>query len=122
MKGHKIYQYSLTQVPKAMKYCMDKISLPLEEVDKILIHQANEKMDEAIIKRLYKAFGIKEVPEDVMPMIIERLGNSSVATVPTLYDMIMKNQLPNHSISTGDTLLLASVGAGMNINCIVYRA
>ncbi len=122
MKGHKIYQYALSEVPKAMKYCMDKIDLSLEEVDKILIHQANEKMDEAIIKRLYRAFGIREVPENIMPMIIGKLGNSSVATVPTLYDMIMRGELQNHEINEGDTLLLASVGAGMNINCIAYKA
>jgi 3-oxoacyl-[acyl-carrier-protein] synthase-3 len=121
MNGHKIYQYALTQVPKAMKHCMDKINLPLEQVDKILIHQANEKMDEAIIKRLYRAFGIKQIPDNIMPMIIERLGNSSVATVPTLYDMIMKGKLKDHSISNGDHILLASVGAGMNINCITYK-
>ena len=121
MKGHKIYSYALNQVPKAMKYCLDKIELPLDKIDKILIHQANEKMDEAIIKRLYRAFGIKEVPEDIMPMIIERLGNTSVATVPTLYDLIMKGKLPKHQINKGDKILLASVGAGMNINCIVYQ-
>lgn len=121
MKGHKIYSYALNQVPKAMKYCLDKIELQLSEIDKILIHQANEKMDEAIIKRLYRDFGINEVPEGIMPMIIERLGNSSVATVPTLYDLIMKGKLPKHQISEGDKILLASVGAGMNINCIVYQ-
>lgn len=120
MKGHKIYQYALSQVPKAIKHCMDKIDLPIQKVDKILIHQANEKMDEAIIKRLHRLFGAKSVPEDIMPMIIERLGNSSVATVPTLYDMIVRGELPKHSISEGDHLLLASVGAGMNINCLVY--
>lgn len=122
MNGHKIYQYALTEVPKAMKYCMDKIELGIDEIQKILIHQANEKMDEAIVKRLYRAFGKQEVPEGIMPMIIERLGNSSVATVPTLYDMILKGQLPKHQINEGDTLLLASVGAGMNINCVVYKS
>lgn len=122
MKGHKIYEYALTQVPKAMKYCMDKISMHIDDVDKILIHQANEKMDEAIVKRLYRAYGQREVPEGIMPMIIERLGNSSVATVPTLYDMIMKGMLPKHSIHQGDNILLASVGAGMNINCVVYKS
>ncbi len=121
MKGHKIYQYSLTQVPLAMKYCLDKIDMDLKQIDKILIHQANEKMDEAIVTRLYKAFGLKSVPEHVMPMIIERLGNSSVATVPTLYDMIMKDKLPKHQITEGNHLLFASVGAGMNINCIIYK-
>jgi len=122
MKGHKIYSYALTQVPKAMKHCMDKIDLHLDKIDKILIHQANEKMDEAIIKRLYRSFGLKNVPENIMPMIIERLGNSSVATVPTLYDMIMKGELPKHQINKGDKILLASVGAGMNINCIAYQS
>lgn len=121
MKGHKIYQYALTEVPKAIKYCMDKIELPLESIDKILLHQANEKMDEAILKRLFKLYNIKEIPEGIMPMIIERLGNSSVATVPTLFDLIQKGELPKHSFSTNDKILLASVGAGMNINCVAYQ-
>jgi len=121
MNGHRIYSYALTHVPKAMKFCMDKINLPLSKIDKILIHQANEKMDEAIIKRLYRAFGIKDVPQDIMPMTIDELGNSSVATVPTLYDLIMKGKMPKHSIQQGNNLLFASVGAGMNINCIAYK-
>ncbi|MDC0015476.1 ketoacyl-ACP synthase III, partial [Flavobacteriales bacterium] len=50
-----------------------------------------------------------------------KLGNSSVATVPTLFDLILKNKLEDHSIKKGDVLLLASVGAGMNINAMVYR-
>ncbi len=121
MKGHKIYQYALTEVPKAIKHCIDKIDLPLEDVHKILLHQANEKMDEAIVKRLYRTCEVKQIPEDIMPMIIERLGNSSVATVPTLFDMIQKGKLPKHQFHRNDKILLASVGAGMNINCIAYQ-
>ena len=54
-------------------------------------------------------------------MSIHKLGNSSVATVPTLYDLILNNKLENHKINAGDVIILASVGAGMNINAIVYR-
>lgn len=121
MNGHRIYSYALTHVPKAMKHCMDKIGLPLTSIDKILIHQANEKMDEAILKRLYRAFGMKEIPDNIMPMTVDELGNSSVATVPTLYDLIMRGELPKHEIIEGNHLLFASVGAGMNINCIAYK-
>ena len=121
MNGHRIYQYALKEVPKAMKYCMDKIKLDLNKVDKILIHQANEKMDDAIIKRLFRSYGIKEIPKNIMPMTIDELGNSSVATVPTLYDLISRGKMPSHEIKTGDHLLFASVGAGMNINCIAYE-
>ena len=82
---------------------------------------AGDEMDEAIVKRFYKLHGIRRDVSDVMPMSIHQLGNSSVATVPTLYDMILKGQIPNHSISQGDLLLFASVGAGMNINAFAYK-
>ena len=121
MLGRKIYEYSLTQVPAAMKVALDKSGIPVEEVKKILIHQANEKMDEAIIQRFYKLHKIREIPDKIMPMNIHELGNSSVATIPTLYDMIMKGQLPEHKINKDDILIFASVGAGMNINAFVYK-
>jgi len=54
-------------------------------------------------------------------MSIHDLGNSSVATVPTLYDLILQGKLENHEINKGDILIFASVGAGMNINAFVYR-
>lgn len=121
MLGRKIYEYSLSQVPAAMKVALDKSGIPIEQVNKILIHQANEKMDEAIVQRFYKLYKIREVPDKIMPMNIHELGNSSVATVPTLYDMIMKGQLAEHSIQKNDILIFASVGAGMNINAFVYK-
>lgn len=61
------------------------------------------------------------IPKDIMPMSIHKLGNSSVATVPTLYDLIIKGQINNQSLIKGDIILFASVGAGMNINAIAYR-
>ena len=56
-----------------------------------------------------------------MPMNIYELGNSSVATVPTLYDMVLKGKLKDHTISDGDIIIFASVGAGMHINAVVYK-
>jgi 3-oxoacyl-[acyl-carrier-protein] synthase-3 len=120
MHGRKIYEFALSQVPKAMATCLEKSGIDINEVKKILIHQANEKMDEAIIERFYRIYK-QSTPEDIMPMSIHKLGNSSVATVPTLYDLLVKGNVKNHSIQKGDVILFASVGAGMNINAIVYR-
>jgi 3-oxoacyl-[acyl-carrier-protein] synthase-3 len=78
-------------------------------------------MDEAILKRLYKLYGEKEIPPYVMPMIISWLGNSSVATLPTLLDLLFRGNLENCELKKGDILVFASVGAGMNINSMVYR-
>lgn len=120
MHGRKIYEFALTNVPLAMKTCLDNSGINISEVKKILIHQANEKMDEAIVKRFYELYDMK-MPEGIMPMSIGKLGNSSVATVPTLYDMILNDNMENQKINKGDIVLFASVGAGMNINAIVYK-
>lgn len=120
MYGRKIYEFALSNVPKAMASCLDKSGIAITDVKKILIHQANEKMDEAIINRFYKLYKM-ETPEGIMPMSIHKLGNSSVATVPTLFDLIMNNELEGQSLNKGDVIIFASVGAGMNINAIVYQ-
>lgn len=121
MNGRKLYQYALENVPKAIQSCLEKTGLQLDQVDKLLLHQANGKMDEAILERLYSLNGLDEIPDHIMPMTINKLGNSSVATLPTLLDLIRKNELPNHQIESGDQVVFASVGAGMNINALVYR-
>lgn len=120
MKGRKVYEYAMKYVPVAMKDCLDKAGVAIGDVKKVFIHQANEKMDEGIIKALFKLYGLKEIPESIMPMSIHKLGNSSVATVPTLFDMVSKGRLAEHKLTKGDIVLFASVGAGMNINAICY--
>ena len=120
MYGRKIYEFALSRVPQAMKECLDKSGIAIEDVKKILIHQANEKMDEAIVSRFYKLYGIK-MPEGIMPMSITNLGNSSVATIPTLFDLLISGKIENQAIQKGDVVIFASVGAGMNVNAFVYR-
>jgi len=121
MKGRKVYEYALRHVPTAMKECLDKSGNPIEDLKAIFIHQANEKMDEAIVKGFYALYGITEVPTTIMPMCIQWLGNSSVATIPTLFDLVRTSQLPGFELGSGDLIMFASVGAGMNINAVCYR-
>lgn len=121
MKGRKVYEYAVKYVPEAMKGCLDKSGVPIEALKKIFIHQANEKMDEAMVTAFYNLYGIKQAPEHIMPMSIHWLGNSSVATIPTLYDLVCKGKVTDQQLHPGDVILFASVGAGMNINAICYQ-
>jgi len=120
MNGRRLYQYALETVPLSIKACLEKSQISLKDIKKVLIHQANGKMDDAILKRLYSLYDL-EVPETVMPMTIHSLGNSSVATIPTLLDLILRDKMRGHEIVAGDNLVFASVGAGMSINAIVYK-
>ncbi|RNI22361.1 3-oxoacyl-ACP synthase III family protein [Rufibacter latericius] len=121
MDGRKIYEYALKTVPQLIKDCLDKANIPLSAIKKVLIHQANEKMDEAMLERLFKLYGQDHIPEDIMPMTISTLGNNSVATLPVLYDIIARGELSGHSLESGDAVVFASVGAGMNANAVIYR-
>ncbi len=121
MNGRKLYQYALENVPGAIRQCLEKCHLEITDIRKVLIHQANGKMDDAILKRLYNLYGYDDAPEGVMPMTIGWLGNSSVATLPTLLDLILRKEFEPHRLNSGDILVFASVGAGMHINAMVYQ-
>lgn len=121
MQGRKLYEYAVTTVPDLVLESLAKAGLGLGDVDRVFMHQANAKMNEAILKRLFASNGDGPIPDDVMPMTIAHLGNSSVATLPTLLDMILTGKLEGQTLSSGDLVVFAAVGAGMNINSVVYR-
>ena len=121
MNGRKLYEYALTTVPQLIKDAMEKAGVFLDNIKKVLIHQANAKMDDAMLKRLFRLFGKRQIPENIMPMTIAKFGNNSVATLPILFDLLLKGKLENHHLLSGDHFVFASVGAGMNVNAVIYR-
>ncbi len=121
MNGRKLYEFAVINVPKVVKEAIDKAGIGIEEIKTVFIHQANGKMDNAIMKRLFKLYDLESVRENLVPMTISWLGNSSVATIPTLIDLVKHNKVKDYKIEKGDYAVFASVGAGMHINAIVYK-
>ncbi|MFC4211802.1 3-oxoacyl-ACP synthase III family protein [Pedobacter lithocola] len=121
MNGRKLYEFAVIQVPQVIKKAIDKAGLSIEDINIVFVHQANGKMDAAIMKRLFKLYGLDTVPENLVPMTISWLGNSSVATIPTLLDLVLKEQVKGYKVKKGDVAVFASVGAGMHINAFIYR-
>ena len=107
--------------PKVVKEAIDKSGVAIEKIKTVFIHQANGKMDNAIMKRLFKLYDLDTVPENLVPMTISWLGNSSVATIPTLIDLVKHDKVKDYKIEKGDYAVFASVGAGMHINAVVYK-
>jgi len=121
MSGRKLYEFAVVQVPQVIKEMIDRAGLDIEDIDIVFLHQANEKMDQAIMKRLFSLYGKETVPEGLVPMSISWLGNSSVATVPTLLDLVRGGKVQGYGIKQGNLGLFVSVGAGMHINAFLYR-
>jgi 3-oxoacyl-[acyl-carrier-protein] synthase-3 len=121
MLGRKIYEYALKNVPVAIKETIDDAGLSIHDINKILIHQANAKMDYAMIDRLHRLYDVKDYDHAISPMTIQMFGNSSVATIPTMFDLIIKGKMDGQTFKEKGNIVMTSVGAGMNINAIVYR-
>src|SRR5580765_8179575 len=122
MNGREVYRYATEWVPKVIKDALTKADLNVCDVDIFLFHQANAKMLSAVAKNLAQICGVTEDKFDgKIPTTIEFLGNTSVATIPTMLDLIRKNKLDGYSISKGQVAVMASVGAGMHCNAVVYR-
>ncbi len=121
MKGRKIYEYSLDKVAAGIQVALKRSGIMLSTIQKVLIHQANQKMDEAILRKLGQIYDMPLNPDHLMPMTIQKYGNNSVATIPVMLDMMMQHKLDEHTVKPGDDIILASVGAGMHINAVVYR-
>jgi 3-oxoacyl-[acyl-carrier-protein] synthase-3 len=121
MNGRKLYEFAVLNVPQVVKTAIDKSGIDIKDIKTVFIHQANGKMDSAIMKRLFKLYNLDTVPENLVPMTISWLGNSSVATIPTLLDLVLKGKVEGYKVNKGDYTVFASVGAGMHINAFVYR-
>lgn len=121
MNGRKLYEFAVTNVPQVVKKAIDKAGINITDIKTVFIHQANGKMDHAIMKRLFKLYQIDSVPENLVPMTISWLGNSSVATIPTLLDLVVKGKVKGYQVNKGEYAVFASVGAGMHINAFIYR-
>jgi 3-oxoacyl-[acyl-carrier-protein] synthase III len=122
MNGREVYKYATKWVPLVVKDALDKAIIDIGDVNLFLFHQANGKMLDAIVKNLAEVCDVSEnLFEGKVPTTIEFLGNTSVATIPTMLDLIRKGKLNDYSISGGQIAVMASVGAGMHCNALVYR-
>jgi len=120
MKGKRVFKYAMENVPKIIKECLTKANLSIDDIQYFLIHQANGKMIKMIGKKLFEEFGQK-FNEAKVPIIVGKMGNNSVATIPTLLYDLKQKKVNNRGIRKGDNVIFASVGAGMHTNCLIHK-
>jgi len=123
MNGQRVYKYATTWLPQVIKQSLDQVNISPKEVDYFFFHQANGKMLRVIASNLMKIYGIEdESYKNKIPSSISFLGNTSVATIPTLFDLVNKNTMEGFELKENQTYVFASVGAGMHCNAIVYKS
>lgn len=122
MEGKKVFRFAYEYMPELISDCLKENQIDLSEVKYFLFHQANEKMLRSIVDKLLGLWDNPEGADFNIPFNIDKMGNNSVATIPVLLDALMRKNVPTFKPpQKGDVMVLASVGAGMHINCMLYQ-
>ena len=98
MDGGEVFKFAVRKVPQ----CIDAANLTTEDIDWYLFHQANARITATIAKRL-------KVPDEKIPMNVDKCGNTSAASVAILLDEVNRKGM----LKKGDKLMLAGFGSGL---------
>ena len=110
MDGRGVFELVSREVPKNISETLEKAHMSADEVDLYILHQANVRLIEQVAKKLKQ-------PIDKFPTNLERVGNTSAASVPILLDELVQNQLI--TIGSGQKLLLSGFGGGLSWGSII---
>jgi 3-oxoacyl-[acyl-carrier-protein] synthase III len=103
MDGMAVFSFTITSVPKCIKSLCEHFNLDIQDLDYLLLHQANKYIDEKIRKKL-------KVSEDKVPYCLEYFGNTSSGTIP----MTMVTQIREKLSNSQNKMVLCGFGAGLS--------
>lgn len=110
MDGQEVFRFAVKKVPESIEYIFQKSGLKKEEIKYYVLHQANERIVEAVARRL------KE-PMEKFPMTIDKFGNTSTASIPLLLNDMIERGL----LEAGDKIILSGFGAGMTWGAVLLE-
>lgn len=110
MDGQEVFRFAVKRVPESIETLLERNSVSKEEIKYYVLHQANERIVEAVARR------VKE-PMDKFPMTIAKYGNTSTASIPLLlHDMLKQGMLED-----GDKMIMSGFGAGMTWGAVLLE-
>ena len=110
MNGRAVFEFAVGAASKALDKCLDMAGLGMEDVDMFLLHQANKRIIDAIIKK----YGL---PEEKVPVNINKYGNTSAATIPIL----LHEAIAGGRLKEGDVAAMAAFATGLTYGGAVVR-
>ncbi|MGW2420979.1 3-oxoacyl-ACP synthase III family protein [Streptomyces sp. NPDC001709] len=110
MQGRAVRDYALHTLPKVIGGALDSAGLRLEEVDRLILHQANTRLVEACCREL-------GVDPARVPLTAPHFGNTAAASIP----LTLRAEHERRPFRRGERLLLAGVGGGMTAGAVVVR-
>ncbi len=110
MNGPEVYKFAVKKVPEAVEKALFRSGLTTQDVDWLLLHQANQRILDAVAKRL-------KIPSEKVLTNLANYGNTSAASIPLALNEAVRSQ----QIQPGDTIAASGFGAGLTWGSAVFR-
>ncbi len=110
MNGKEVYKFAVSKVPESIFHCLAMLNLSIDQVDWLLLHQANSRILNAVASRL-------DISLDKVISNLSKYGNTSAASIPLALD----EAISDSRISYGDLIVMSGFGAGLTWGTIVFK-
>jgi 3-oxoacyl-[acyl-carrier-protein] synthase III len=110
MDGREVFKHAIVKLPRTVDAVCKRVGVTTADVDWFVAHQANQRINEAVCERL-------GVPVEKMPSNIDRVGNTSGATIPILMDEMRRDG----RLKPGQLVCVLALGAGFHWGSLLLR-
>ena len=110
MNGKEVYRFAVAKVPEAIEKAMFHARLTANDIDWLLLHQANQRIMDAVAKRL-------NIPQSKIISNIAEYGNTSAASIPLALDAAVREG----KVKPGDTIATSGFGAGLSWASAIFK-
>jgi 3-oxoacyl-[acyl-carrier-protein] synthase-3 len=110
MNGREIYRFAVQKVPEVIEKALFRANLSAEQVDWLLLHQANQRILDAVAQRL-------NIPTQKVLSNLARYGNTSAASIPLALDEAVRQE----KIQPGDIIVASGFGAGLTWGAAIFQ-
>jgi len=111
MNGKEVYKFATTCVPKVLNEALENAELTVDDVDWLLMHQANIRIMETVAKKL-------KIPMDKVLTNLAEYGNTSAGSIP----LALNEAVREGKVKKGDVIACAGFGAGLSWGSAILRS
>lgn len=110
MNGKEVYRFAVQKVPEVLEKAMFRASISVEQIDWLLLHQANQRILDAVAQRL-------KIPAEKVLSNLANYGNTSAASIPLALDEAVREG----KIQPGDMIATSGFGAGLTWGAAIFQ-
>ncbi|KAK9801334.1 hypothetical protein WJX73_005537 [Symbiochloris irregularis] len=110
MNGSEVFRFAVRAVPKVVQQSLDAADLQVQDLDWLVLHQANQRILDSAAERL-------GFPAERVVSNLAKYGNTSAASIPLVLDEAVRGG----KIQPGHTLAMAGFGAGLTWASAIVR-